>query len=463
MTLHCTAEAALKKRFRNNRPHDRTSDSTATSSLPSSATGTSWRGNPDLSASTSSSITSFSSYRPPDWSMSAELDKAPLPPPRPPRPGHSHLHGNSVSSLPVASHGASVDERNAAKASKSLSQAILPSDREVHAWTMQQHQLKESRKLQQTPARHLHLLSKDHPRPQAAFGHAITTDETAPAAGRKRALPYGHHRQTSSITSLATVTSGHSCAPPPLPTPVSHGKQRGGKTSDGSNKTSVGADQSIRSLASSFDIDIYTQMHLHGEGADDADLPELSLDEIEAERRRSLSDPPRLDGTMDLPSPTLSVRFPSFTSFLGPSNEYRGGISEGKTIFAAAAASTLSADELAPPRLFDPYLPPTRSTSLANSASQRKTSDGMYTRPRPAPAPPLATSSATFRGRNEDALGRPISPAKKSRSPRKLVKAHRRGADEEDETLFRDIHLDEKEARELLDEEDSFLVGYGAR
>jgi len=198
---------------------------------------------------------------------------------------------------------------------------------------------------------------------------------------------------------------------------------------NGSIRSVRTAGQSIRSAGSSFDVDIYAQMQLK---EDD--------DELEEETRRSLSNPPRIDGMMDLPSPTFSL------SFLNPLQPQARKVSTSKIPRSDSLnALQQDAEVVAPP---------------ANRQALRKVSD--FTHPRRAPAPPLEN----YTGKH-DILGRPVSPAKaKARQRAERSRNNIPSLDEDDEILLRGAGLTNEEANRLLQEDEgdgSVLVGYGRR
>lgn len=397
--LKSVLEQVLKKRFIGKTKDYRGSASTAGSSTVRDLRSEHSR----TSNSPDTSLTSFSSYRPPDWSV--ELDNAPIPP-RPQISMAVSRHGqqNSTSSLPIPETIHRYSFGKPAPTSRVLSHPAStpkkPNQPRVH-------------------------LARNGIRPQAAIGHALTTDEfSSVAESRLSASKYAFPR----LQPLAVSPSSSAIA-------EGTGSVRERKISDRSAATM----DSVRTKGSSFDIDIYGQMQLREDG-----------DDFEDEMRRSLSNPPCVDGTMDMPAPArireqierpIEINFATYTQEQPP--------------VPVVVAHTNFVTESQPAR--------------------RKTSQGFYRNPRPAPIPPLGASYLRKRHTsNGNSLLKPNSMSSelldKSSSPQKprqragrVLPGSAQYAQENIDILCQDVHMTEEEADELLRDDDSLLVAYGSQ
>ncbi|KAK9897122.1 hypothetical protein P389DRAFT_53501 [Cystobasidium minutum MCA 4210] len=420
--LKSILEGVLKKRFLGDK--DRSSGSTRTSSIPTLSN------NSQTSVSTGDdSLTSFSSYRPPDWSM--EMDSSPFPPvrstslrrPQDAAAGAAH----KFSRIPVASTSATTGSR------------ILPR-------ALSQPQLAESSQTERESSvsglSRSQSLAKVHPRPQTSFGHAVTCEEpAAPTRQKTQVYVSGHHRQSSQSTPLQRPLSEFlkhrrdltGMTEPPTAATV--------RTRQSSDQTTTG--RSVRSVGSSFDIELYTQMQLQEDN-----------DSLEEEMRRSFSNPPTVDGTMDFASRV--ARPPAIK---------RSGAEVAKKSKSPAGIPEFTFRQ--PAFTFSPeaVLPAPTSRPPLESGG-RKVS--YYTHPRAAPLPPTdqkEMSPEKYAART-DANGRPLSPSKSrarlkaSRAPLQSLSSHT--LDDEDESILLP-YLTEEQADVLLAEDENTISGYGQR
>lgn len=410
-------EGVLKKRFLG----DRTSGSTRTSSIPTLSNSNNSR----LSISTTDSLTSFSSYRPPDWSM--EIDSSPFPPLR-------------STSLPRRQQDSPVTAPEASSSVLPMHQQPSTAGSSGLTRTKSQPQVKMNPMHTDSPdqgLRRSQSLAKVHARPRASFGHAITCEEVAPPQ-RQRTQVYvsNHHRQSSQSTPLqkAPETSRLRQESVNITEPSMAATAR---TRQSSDNTMTG--RSVRSAGSSFDIDLYTQMQLQEDN-----------DSLEEEMRRSFSNPPAVDGAMDFVSPQPRYKNAEASSS-GEKLKTRSPYPIPELTFRQPNFSFSPKLDLPAPR---PQLEGGRKVSY-------------YTHPRPAPIPPAGLdirSPAKTHGW-VDATGRPLSPSK-SRARQKAARAplqslSSRNLDDDEDVLL--PYLTDEQANRLLDEEDNTISGYGIR
>lgn len=417
-------EGVLKKRFLGDK--DRISGSTRTSSIPTLSN------NSQTSISTADeSITSFSSYRPPDWSM--EMDSSPFPPVRSTSLRRPQTTAAASRQAPSVVH--QVNAVTSATTSTIASASILPR-------TLSQPQLAQSQSQRDSTTSSLarsQSLARIRPRPNATFGHAITNEEPAPPT-RQRTQVYvsGHHRQSSQSTPLQRPNSDfakHRSDTIEIHEPSTSATMR---TRQSSDQTMTG--RSIRSVGSSFDIELYTQMQLQEDN-----------DSLEEEMRRSFSNPPLVDGSMDFASPPAR-QYPVEASSSGERLKTRSPYQIPTLTF----------------RQPDFTFSPGRKSPAArpNIEGGRKVS--YYTHPRAAPQPPLADQKGKGADKPmswSDASGRPLSPSKsraKLKASRVPVQSVSMQALEDDESILLP-YLTEEQADILLAEDDNSITGYGTR
>lgn len=193
--------------------------------------------------------------------------------------------------------------------------------------------------------------------------------------------------------------------------------------------------RSIRSAASSFDIELYTQMQLMEDN-----------DSLEEEMRRSFSNPPAVDGAMDFPSPS-GARSPVEPSYSGERLKTRSHYQIPQLTFRQPTFDFSPNSELPSPQ--------------NHENGGRKVS--FYTHPRRAPSPPLHEKQDEKTLKYADATGRPLSPSKSkarqkgSRTPLQSLPLQNR-EDDEDVML---PYLSEEHAERLLNEVDHTITGYG--
>lgn len=194
--------------------------------------------------------------------------------------------------------------------------------------------------------------------------------------------------------------------------------------------------RAIRSVGSSFDIDLYTQMQLQDDN-----------DSLEDEMRRSYSNPLPVDGAMDLPSPS------------GPATQARFVPPQERDVVRATNyIPELTFRQPTFEITSDLGLPAPRP--LAGEG--RKVSH--YTHPRPAHVPPPTSNVDVKASRYTDATGRPLSPSK-SRIRQNALRAPLqnlppRPTEEEDDDILLP-YLSEEHAERILREDASVLTGYG--
>lgn len=276
-----------------------------------------------------------------------------------------------------------------------------------------------------------HSLVKIHSRPRASFGHAITCEESAaPTRQKTQAYVSSHHRQSSLSTPLQKLpdTGKHRRESFGMADPSTAATSR---TRQSSDNTMTG--RSIRSVGSSFDIELYTQMQL-----------QENSDSLEEEMRRSFSNPLAVDGAMDFPSPTRPRSpVPSPGEHLGTRAHYQ--IPE--LVFRQPAFDLTPELGMPSPR---PHMQGGRKVSY-------------YTHPRRAPTPPVKEECDVKRLRYADAAGRPISPSKGrarqngSRTP--LQSLPPQNVEDDEDVLL--PYLSEEHANRLLMEDDHTMTGYG--
>lgn len=410
-----SSEGVLKKRFLGEK--DRNSGSTGTSSTPNLSN------NSRLSTSTDS-LTSFSSYRPPDWSM--DMDSSPFPPLRStslPRRAAAYVDSPSTSAAPQSILPKDV-RATTSGLSRTISQPHLPRHRPTEPAANSG--IKRSQSF---------VSGKSY----ASYGQAITCEEPAPTT-RQKTQPYtgSHHRQSSQSTPLQRPPSfaEHRKQATDIADPSTAATTR---TRQSSDNTMTG--RSIRSVGSSFDIELYTQMQLQEDN-----------DSLEEEMRRSFSNPPHVDGAMDFASPTGPAS-PVDQSSSGQRLKTRSQYQIPELVFRQPAFS------------FGPELG--LPSARPRTEGGRKVS--YYTHPRPAPAPPSierrqdeVDEKPSHRG---DARGRPLSPSKSrawqkgSRPPLQSLPAPVADHDDDEDVLL--PYLTENQAEQILRDDDYSITGYG--
>lgn len=269
---------------------------------------------------------------------------------------------------------------------------------------------------------------------QASFGQAITCEEPAPPTRqRTQAYASSHHRQSSLSTPVHHLPQHNQHARTSVRTSrVALPAET--RTRQSSDNTMTG--RSIRSVGSSFDIDLYTQMQLQEDN-----------DSLEEEMRRSYSNPLAVDGAMDFPSPAKPPSIAHYPSSL-----------ERKVVKPYNHIPELTFRQPTFELTSDLGLPALRP----HTGEGRKFSD--YTHPRPAPEPPLAASHRDVKAsRYADAAGRPLSPsksrAKQNASRMPLQALPLQNMEDEDDVLL--PYLSEEHAERILREDASVLTGYG--
>ena len=442
--------------------------------------------------SSSSSITSFSSYRPPDWSMdlatSCDRDAAisadpgtdaVLPPPRTSSLGvrpaaregqwtpiqagtwlPTHGHSASTSSLPVSVQRPVASLPSSIKQSRTLShsQAASFSSQIVHTPSHQTNARSSgggSRRSITQPG-HVSLLSKPHARPSAAFGHALSTDappipaqQACRLPAKRYAVPHGHRATGSSSSTPAPASTQ---AMRDLPEPPSTGlTQRTRKTSNESDASLPAADNergaSVRSAGSSFDIDMYmyAQMQLHAGPVSRS--VDISAQPGDAQGSTAASVSIVSDASFDIEAEMEQERL----ELSPPEEQVRGGTTRpmlGRRIPTLRFSNT-------------PLLPLLKE---ANMSSEGDAEQGRETR-----SAPLQTRAANQSSPGE---GKPV-PTRSKRAPdssssvriwgdlsRSLGK--RRRSNEENVEVGQ-LEITEEDADMLLDGEESFLAAYGER
>jgi hypothetical protein len=383
-----------------------------------------------LSMSTNSSITSFSSYRPPDWSM--EMDSSPFPPPRSASlPKHAARLKQTTSIAGSAVTGPST--------SALLPQNMLSRTRSQPEFPKTSHRsqalasgsgLVRSRSLAQVEI---------VPRP--SYGQAITSEQPAEASRQKtQVYTKAHHRQSSNMTPLPRPEEDDAYVLHAVEDKTSTSAQRESRTRQMSDKSMTR--RSVRSVGSSFDIDMYMQMQLQEEN-----------DSLEEEMRRSFSNPPAVDGAMDFASPPAAPRSAKQSQ---------------ESVEAAERIKTRSHYQIPELKFRQPAFSFSPEKALQGArpdqTSGRKVS--YYTQPRPAPYPHEEVLNGPKEDAMVDALGRPLSPSKSrarqqsSRIPFGSLPPQQNVEEDDDDSVLLP-YLAEGQADMLLREEEAVFSGYG--
>ena len=210
----------------------------------------------NMSLSTSnSSLTSFSSYRPPDWNDL--VDNAPMPPVR----------------LSTVEAGARLGDLFTCDVEESLQFAV-----DGKAGVLAQSRIPRPHTVT-APLGINDAVRRPIMRTTQVFGHALTSDEPASLTSRQP------------VSAMSKLQATHRTS---LYLPASRLPSANLGDRKLSKQSSLG-DNSMRTKGSSFDVEAYTQM-----------VPCDGTDELEEETRRSHERPPSLGGNMDVPAQPIS-------------------------------------------------------------------------------------------------------------------------------------------------------------
>ena len=344
-----------------------------------------------------------------------------------------HLHQASTSSLPILPRPMLP---SSVKLSRTLSHSPAPT---CAIQPLAPDLDRDSHKQRQ----HVTLLSKEHQRPQAAFGHALTSEEPQ-RWSRTKAQAYGHHRQHNHPLASSTMAMSpiSNCSGDELP-------QSSALSERIPHSSGMLTGQSKRSAGSSFDVEVYAQMQLK------EDEQELET-EIQEELRRNLPNPhtfmERALAAFDTTLPNAAAMKPSIQKKVSTSKIPRSDSLNAIRDMAAVDYATSAT---------------TTKCSAGGDRERRNTSDSLYTHPRPAPMPPCPQSAniSPHYKSNKDSLGRPISPSKTRARMRagRLIPPLASQVEMEDDALLCGARLTEEEAMRLLQDDESILVAYGSR